>query len=127
MTKPELGTKRLCVHCGAKFYDLHHTPINCPKCGAVFEPMQVSTRWRAEAARKPLGKVEPVVAETEDAFPEDVGAEAQGKQKPGEASEAGDDAEVDDENLDDAALIEEAEGEDTDVTVIIGADIEKGT
>jgi uncharacterized protein (TIGR02300 family) len=131
MTKPELGAKRLCVRCGAKFYDLHHTPINCPKCDAVFEPMQLSTRWRAEAARKPVGKVEPVVAETEDArsaSPEDADAVAQGKQKPGEASEAGDEAEVvDDENLDDAAFIEEKE--DTDVTEIIGGDIEieKGT
>jgi uncharacterized protein (TIGR02300 family) len=129
MTKPELGTKRLCVHCGAKFYDLHHTPINCPKCGAVFEPTQVVTRWRAEAARKPVGNVEPVVAETEDAqsaSPEDADAEPQGKQKPG-APEAGDEAEVDDENLDDAAFIDEKE--DADVTEIIGGDIEfeKGT
>jgi uncharacterized protein (TIGR02300 family) len=87
MTKPELGTKRLCIHCGAKFYDLHCTPINCPKCGAVFEPVAASSRGRAEAARKSVGKVEPVVAETEDAqsaSPEDADAVIQGKTKPGE-------------------------------------------
>ena len=33
MAKPELGTKRVCVSCGAKFYDLTHTPAVCPKCG----------------------------------------------------------------------------------------------
>lgn len=33
MAKPELGTKRVCVSCGAKFYDLMKTPAICPKCG----------------------------------------------------------------------------------------------
>ena len=36
MAKPELGTKRLCAGCGAKFYDLNKTPIVCPMCEAVF-------------------------------------------------------------------------------------------
>ena len=34
MAKPELGTKRVCVSCGAKFYDLAKAPAICPKCGA---------------------------------------------------------------------------------------------
>ncbi|APT58945.1 MAG: TIGR02300 family protein [Azospirillum brasilense] len=33
MVKPELGTKRVCVACGTKFYDLTRTPAVCPKCG----------------------------------------------------------------------------------------------
>lgn len=37
MAKPELGTKRICAACGAKFYDLNRDPIICPKCGVVFE------------------------------------------------------------------------------------------
>ena len=36
VTKPELGTKRLCASCNAKFYDLLKTPIVCPMCEAVF-------------------------------------------------------------------------------------------
>lgn len=36
VTKPELGTKRICAGCSAKFYDLHKTPIVCPTCQAVF-------------------------------------------------------------------------------------------
>jgi hypothetical protein len=47
VTKLELGTKRLCAHCGAKFYDRHHSPIACPKCSRVFEAVQASSRWRA--------------------------------------------------------------------------------
>jgi uncharacterized protein (TIGR02300 family) len=33
MAKPELGLKRVCVACNAKFYDLKKTPAVCPKCG----------------------------------------------------------------------------------------------
>ena len=32
MVKPELGTKRVCVSCGARFYDLGRAPAVCPKC-----------------------------------------------------------------------------------------------
>jgi uncharacterized protein (TIGR02300 family) len=130
VAKPELGTKRLCAHCGARFYDLNHTPITCPKCGAVFEAVQVASRGgRGEAARAPVREVEPVVAETPDAefvSLEEADAEAQGKKKkPGEAVEGEEDVELDDdETLDDAAFIEESEEEDTDVTEIIGGDIE---
>jgi uncharacterized protein (TIGR02300 family) len=129
MTKPELGTKRFCVHCDAKFYDLNQSPIACPKCGAVFEPMQGSTRWPSKAVRVPVREVEPVAAETQEVqfvSPEDDDAEAQSKKKSGEAHQAEDEAGLVDD-LDDAAFIEEKE--DTDVTEIIGGDvvIEKGT
>ena len=130
MAKPELGTKRLCAHCGAKFYDLKHTPITCPKCGAAFEVVQVASRGgRGEAARAaPVREAEPVVAETPEAefvSLEEADAEAQGKKKSGEAVEGDEDVELeDDEGIDDAAFIEESEEEDTDVTEIIGGDIE---
>ena len=129
MAKPELGTKRLCAHCGAKFYDLNHAPITCPKCGAVFEAAVVATRGRPEAARAVAREVEAVVPETQEAefvSLEEADAEAQGnKKKVAGAPIAGDDdVEIDDESLDDAAFIEETEEEDTDVTEIIGGDIE---
>src|SRR5947208_5020789 len=44
VAKPELGTKRLCANCGAKFYDLNKDPITCPKCQTVMELAAVSTR-----------------------------------------------------------------------------------
>ncbi|WP_316858738.1 TIGR02300 family protein [uncultured Cohaesibacter sp.] len=37
MARPELGTKRVCAECGAKYYDLNRDPITCPKCGSIFE------------------------------------------------------------------------------------------
>ncbi|MCX7932423.1 MAG: FYDLN acid domain-containing protein, partial [Rhodovarius sp.] len=30
MAKPELGSKRTCVSCGARFYDLMRNPAVCP-------------------------------------------------------------------------------------------------
>ncbi len=33
MAKPELGTKRVCVSCATRFYDLTKVPAACPKCG----------------------------------------------------------------------------------------------
>lgn len=32
MSKINLGNKRVCVECGAKFYDLGNNPAACPKC-----------------------------------------------------------------------------------------------
>jgi uncharacterized protein (TIGR02300 family) len=128
VAKPELGTKRLCSHCGAKFYDLSKDPIVCPKCATVLELAAV-TRGRSEpaAARAaaPAPAVEVAAPETADAefvSLEEADAEAQGK-KPadGEAIEGGDDdIELGDESMDDAAFIEEQEEGDEDVTDIIG-------
>ncbi len=36
MTKPEWGTKRKCVECGAFFYDMRKKEFVCPKCGCAF-------------------------------------------------------------------------------------------
>ena len=59
---------------------------------------------------------------------EDADAEAQGKQGRSEAPETEDEV-LGDESLDDGGSIAETEEEDTDVTEIIGGDIdiEKGT
>ena len=58
MTRQELGIKRLCAHCGAKFYDLHHSPIICPKCETVLEVAPVSSRFASERAPAPEAKDE---------------------------------------------------------------------
>ena len=41
MNEIELGVKRRCVSCGTKFYDFFKSPINCPNCGAEFDPDQL--------------------------------------------------------------------------------------
>jgi uncharacterized protein (TIGR02300 family) len=128
VAKPELGTKRLCAHCGAKFYDLNHAPATCPQCGTVFEAAAVTARSRPEAVRAAPREVEAVAPESRGAefvSLEEADAELQGKKKPAAATaEADEDVEIEDESLDDDAFIEETEEEDTDVTEIIGNDIE---
>jgi uncharacterized protein (TIGR02300 family) len=114
VAKPELGTKRLCGNCGAKFYDLNKDPIVCPKCHTVMALAAVSTRSRPEpvAARAAAAPEEEVVApetaEAEFVSLEEADAEAQGK-KTGEG-----------EGMDEATFIEEQEEGDEDVTDIIG-------
>ena len=44
MAKPELGTKRVCVSCGARFYDLAKIPAVCPKCSTEQPPEQPRVR-----------------------------------------------------------------------------------
>jgi uncharacterized protein (TIGR02300 family) len=136
VAKAELGTKRLCANCGAKFYDLNKAPIHCPKCGTVHEVAVVVSRARPEQApsvvpRPPAAApVEEVAVpepqEVETVSLEEADAEAQGAKKPDAGAEpAGEDEEVEiDEPLDDATFIEEQEEEDADVTDIIGGDIE---
>ena len=36
MVSAELGTKRTCPSCAARFYDLLKNPIVCPRCGVAF-------------------------------------------------------------------------------------------
>jgi uncharacterized protein (TIGR02300 family) len=128
VAKPELGTKRLCTHCNTKFYDLNKDPIVCPKCHTVVPLVAVTARARPEtaaaaraSAQKPA--MEAVVPETQDAefvSLEDADAEAQGK-KGADADVEGADDDIElDRSMDDAALIEEQEETDEDVTDIIG-------
>jgi uncharacterized protein (TIGR02300 family) len=126
VAKPELGTKRLCGNCGAKFYDLNKDPIVCPKCETVLQLAAVTARAsRPEPVRPQAAAAEtevqaPETADAEFVSLEDAEAEAQGK-KAGEPAEGGDDdVEVEDEPMDDAAFIEEQEESDEDVTDIIG-------
>jgi uncharacterized protein (TIGR02300 family) len=125
VAKPELGTKRLCTHCGAKFYDLSKTPIICPKCSSVLELVAPTSRSRPEAARAvaPVPEEEVAAPESPDAefvSLEEADAEATGKKGEGDAIEGTEEDIEIDETLDDAAFIEEQEEGDEDVTDIIG-------
>jgi uncharacterized protein (TIGR02300 family) len=128
LAKPDLGTKRLCGSCGAKFYDLSKTPIVCPKCETVFVVAPVSSRARPETAAAAAARaaavaepevVAPETADAEFVSLEEADAEATGT-KPGAE---GEDIEID-PALDADAFIEEQEEGDADVTDIIG-DVDK--
>ena len=135
VAKPELGTKRLCASCGAKFYDLNKDSIHCPKCGAAYEVVVATRPTRPEpvvATPVPRAPVPEEVAppepqEVETVSLEEADSEAQGAAKKPAPAEAGieeEEVEMDDSLDNDDTFIEEQEEEDADVTDIIGGDIE---
>ena len=133
MAKAELGTKRICPDTGRKFYDLNKDPVISPYTGKVVPVETPISRARPEqqaaaAPRAPVPTEEvavPEPVEAEFVSLEDADAEAQGGKKAVETTEPDIEEDVEiDESLDDAALIEEQEEEDADVTDIIGGDIE---
>jgi uncharacterized protein (TIGR02300 family) len=130
VAKPELGTKRLCGSCGAKFYDLSKDPIVCPKCETVFHPV-VSTRSRPEAARAPVAPLAPEVAEAPEAVEvelvslEEADAESEGGKKAAVADvDVEDEVEVADDAAEDDTFLEPDEDEGDDVSDIVGGERE---
>jgi uncharacterized protein (TIGR02300 family) len=132
VAKAELGTKRVCLETGRKFYDLNKSPVISPYTGKIVPVETPVTRARPEPAPVPRPAAVPaeeVAApeppEAEFVSLEDADAEAAGAKAPVETTEPDIEEEVEiDETLDDAAFIEEQEEEDADVTDIIGGDIE---
>lgn len=74
MVKADLGTKRVCPSCGARFYDLSKRPIECPKCNFAFEPEAL---YKQRRPRQPEAAAAPVADETEDEEVEDEAVEAE--------------------------------------------------
>ena len=98
MAKPELGTKRLCASCSAKYYDLNKSPITCPKCGTLFAVVPVTTRPPRPDQRTAARKAEVETEEAQEAKFIPLGeaeAEAHDKRAPADAegTEAPEDAE----------------------------------
>lgn len=57
MSKPEWGIKRICPNCSARFYDMRHQPIVCPKCTTTFDPEVLVKKRRG---RPPAAEVKPL-------------------------------------------------------------------
>ena len=145
VAKPELGIKRTCPECGARFYDLCKMPCECPKCEHSFEPeiLLKSKKRIVEADKpKPAPAAEPE-AESEDddeeTGVEEVSAEGMSKM-PAAVDEDGLAVSPDDDD-DEAVIVEEADADvdddednstlvnfdddDDDVAAIIDTDIDK--
>ena len=119
VTKAELGTKRLCPNCGARYYDLNHTPIVCPKCGTEFEV--VVSRARPQTASK-APKVEPEEEAEEGVAAELVSLEEADDEAAdsGAVKVPGADEEVEGDDEDDTFLADDEEDDEEDVGDIIG-------
>lgn len=132
MTKPELGVKRDCPSCGARFYDLNRAPAHCPKCAHDFTPEALlKPRKRREDEPAEVAAIAPkpaVETSLDQADKEAKGAKS--KKKPGlddEPAEGASEDEIDIEDIevdvedaeDDTTLLPEDE-DDEEVVDIIG-------
>ena len=73
MALADLGLKRTCVACAARFYDLGRSPASCPKCGT--EQPAEQPRARRAAAPLPEEKVRKRPAAVEGADADEVEVE----------------------------------------------------
>ncbi len=117
MAKPDLGMKRQCQHCGAKFFDLNRNPIICPKCATVFQaPAALRAAARPAAAEdddeSEVAPVELVSLEDADAGDEKAVAAVV------------DDVEIEDDPAADETFLEEEEEDADDVAGLIDSDLE---
>jgi len=127
LVKADLGTKRVCPSCGARFYDLQKRPIECPKCAFAFEPEALYKQRRPrqpEPATAAANVPETDDEEAEDEEVEETEAEEAVIEKVADEPpiETGDD----DEGEEEEPASEEAETGDAGMSVVEGeeADIE---
>jgi uncharacterized protein (TIGR02300 family) len=121
MVSAELGTKRTCPNCAARFYDLLRDPIMCPKCGTSFvaaailpskgdfpsvAPVAPKPRETEETDEVDTGDVELISLEDVEEDGKDDDDETAGIEDVDLGEDATDDAEEDDTFL----VVEEDEG-----------------
>jgi uncharacterized protein (TIGR02300 family) len=126
VAKPEWGTKRICLNCGARFYDMNRDPITCPSCATTIDPVAQSRPRRSRAATK-LATVaavadtaRPAVAEPD----EEIEVEVEDDEEVvvvAEDDEEEDDAEDDGEN----AIEDVSELGDDDMADVIETDLDE--
>ncbi len=120
MAKTEWGSKRICLSCGAKFYDLSRTPIVCPACETVFDPAANSKPRRSRAPAKAAAAVAPVVAVVK---PDEV--ETDDDDTDEEVVVAADDSDDDDDEESESAIEDVSELGDDDVSDVIDTEIDE--
>lgn len=129
MAKPEWGTKRICLSCGARFYDLNRDPVVCPACGTPYDPVAQSRPRRARAAAAP--KAAAVVADdTQSADEVEVEGQEVELEPEGEEPKAAGKEDEQDENEEeedsDTAIEDVSElGDDEDMSDVIDTEIDE--
>ena len=117
VAKTELGAKRQCQNCGAKFFDMNKDPIVCPKCGTIFQG----------AARVERAAVKEIVEEDEVVAPAGVELVSLDEVEASEekaAEPAVEDVDVEEGEAEpDDPFIEAEEEDEDDVTNLIDGDI----
>jgi len=116
VAKPEWGIKRICPSCGARYYDMRHDPIVCPKCKTVYDP-EALLKTRRKAPVQPEPEVVPVAKpepepEVEEAEPAEAEAPAGGAEEEEEEEVLEDASELGEDEDDMAEVIENVDEEE---------------
>ncbi len=61
MVKAKLGTKRVCLSCGKRFYDMRRSPIVCPGCES---PLEIKTSTRTRRQRSKMANLDAMPPDT---------------------------------------------------------------
>ena len=117
MAKPELGAKRQCQACAAKFFDLNREPIVCPKCGTVFQGATMRAE-RVTAKDEENEDEQATVAGVEMVSLDEVEAAEEKAADP-----VGDDIDVEDDETTEDTFLEEEEEDEDDVSSLIDGEI----
>lgn len=126
VSNPKWGSKRICLGCGAKFYDLRKSPIICPSCGAEFDPEALLKSRRGRSAPKP----EPAAAKPKKAKAAPVGDdddESDAEEEDFDIDDAEADAAVGDDDDDDYIEDTSDLGDDDVSDVVVGDDDKEDT
>lgn len=115
MAKVELGAKRQCQSCGAKFFDLNKDPIVCPKCGTIFQGAARAQRAAPKEAEEEEEAAVPAGIELVSLEEAEVGEE--------KVEIPEEEIEVEDEEAVEDAFLEEEEEDEDDVAALIDGDI----
>lgn len=115
MAKPDLGAKRLCPHCGTKYYDLNRNPILCPRCGAPFDPHVTAKAKPAAVVADEDEDLEEEGGLTPEFVPLEEAEDADGDDVPDI-----EDAEIEDDSEEDDTFLETEDEDEGDVSDIIG-------
>ena len=115
MAKTEWGSKRVCLHCGAKFYDFNRTPIVCPACQTVFDPAANNKPRRSRTPAKAPVAAAVVTTAAVVLEPDEVEGDDD------EIAVAGDDSEDESES----AIEDVSELGDDDMSDVIDAELDE--
>src|SRR3954464_9051336 len=86
LVKADLGTKRACPSCNARFYDLTKRPIECPKCGFSYEPEALFKQRRSRVVEPAASVVPAAESEDEEEDDEDEDNESEAEEEEPEAA-----------------------------------------
>jgi uncharacterized protein (TIGR02300 family) len=112
ITRAQRGTKRTCVACGERFYDLDRNPIVCPACGNVHGP-EAFVRQRPLVAD--LAAAAPAAAAAKpEQDDDDLDLDAVGLGDDDTLIDDGDDLDDDDDGIEDVVGDVDVDGDEED-------------